>query len=79
MRFLIIAVVLALSGCDELQSTTYGTPEYVLAQRNYTCTTPEFQKVQAEAKFCDENTDTFSSACFGFAIMRNCTKKATSP
>lgn len=61
-----VALCLLLAACEVIE------PEWKEAPEVYTCTDDQMAKAEAEAEWCNENTDYFSTYCYGTSIMRNC-------
>lgn len=78
MRVLILLCAAVLAGCDVSDpAPSLVDPDWKEAPREYVCTVDQSARVEVETKFCNENTDYFSTYCYGSAIMRNCTKRGT--
>lgn len=75
MRAGVIIVALALCGCEV---TPADTRDWETAPRDYVCTLEQQTRVHTEAEWCTKNTSYFSEACYGFAYIRNCTKREAS-
>jgi hypothetical protein len=63
----ILALILTLIGCS--------SDQWYSAAQSYTCSTEQMSRVQAEAKWCKDNTSYNGEYCFGTTIMRICEKK----
>lgn len=56
-----------LGGC-----TGQSYDDWSNAPKMHTCTADQMTRVQAETKWCTDNTSYLSAYCYGTAIIRNC-------
>ena len=68
------ATVLFISACG---TSVQEKQDAVLSW--YNCTTVEMLKVEAETKWCSDNTGYTTETCYTTAIQRNCTMFAMAP
>ena len=73
---IIMLVVIGFQKMDE-NDAKRAQADYIIAPKVHTCTEEQTTKVHTETLFCKENTNFFSTYCYGTAIMRNCTKNST--
>lgn len=61
----LFAVVILLTGCSR-------NPEWMTAPEERVCSVDQMGRVQAEAKWCSDNTQYLTTFCYGSAISRIC-------
>lgn len=70
MKYLLILLVMLLSGC-------IGRESWRDASLDYECTEEQHSKLMKETQFCIDNIAYHSTYCYGSSIIRNCKKVET--
>ena len=73
VSMIVVACIVGLLGLG-LTGCTPETPDK--AMYTHQCTSEQMVKVEAETKFCKNETGYSDTHCYGSAIMRNCEPKA---
>lgn len=71
---IVYIVICIISPCFLSACNDYESQAWQKAPEEYTCTTEQMGKAQAEAKWCKGNTGYLDTYCYGTAIIRNCIK-----
>lgn len=71
MRAAALIAALMLTGCSVDEAPPHRA-DWQDAAATHACSVEQTKRVEADTRFCNENTSYFSSYCYGTAILRNC-------